>query len=779
MPPKKEIIFESLENVGVHGIQKLKWILNHWDSLPLRAKTKQASEERYSPLEIMSSYIKMSKRGCVNVKYHHSKHGVGRLMANLSRSLQNMPREVRHTIAKDNYIDIDITNAHPTFLYQYCKKMNIPCKYLQHYIEHRESCIQEILDCVSHTTRDDVKSGILAMTNGGAGLFTSGILSICPEWVSAYKGEMTGIHEAIMQLEPTYAEMGLKNAKDKKAKGGFFNPTGSAVNLLLCDIENKVLMTMVNYLKQQGLSVAHIVLVFDGLMLFKKDLLGHDVSKLLEGMEEAVRIHNGYDVKIVEKPMDEGFKLPEDYQVNTDDQIIIRNGEEEASMLLYDMVKGYVRKCMGVVYIRKDGVWLQDPTSVEDALLLTCMQTPFVKLSQLGEIQNYSCNLSSAKAIVRTLMARIPEDDMFKANMKATTKCRLVWKDGYYDFRTKLFTKGFEGVDSVIQIPRDYPLQRDSELEQEIYMRLLYPIFGGDTETGLSPLGKSTLSFLARAIAGHIEDKRWAVGLGERNSGKGTLCEILSTAFCRYVDTFQADNMLGQRIHGGDEAKKYSWMFRMEHSRIVYTNEITFEKNVKMDGNCIKRLCSGGDRIEARKNYENEQTFTIGATPIFFCNALPIVSPTDAYETMYPIPFPHKFVPHVSEGSPAMMKVGDPTIKEFCQRADVGDAFFHILTDYYVKTLPGMCEEQKELMQDYNEENELDAFLKKFTFTGKKSDEVPISEVYDAMDCMNVSKQQVKLMLLRRGAKEGRITTKDRKTVRVFTGMVMVNDNND
>ena len=72
-----------------------------------------------------------------NVSYTPSKNlkNVGRLFAQ-SASLQNLPREFRGAIAQNNYYDLDMKNAHPTILLQYCKKNDIKCDDLEYYVNN-------------------------------------------------------------------------------------------------------------------------------------------------------------------------------------------------------------------------------------------------------------------------------------------------------------------------------------------------------------------------------------------------------------------------------------------------------------------------------------------------------------------------------------------------------------------------------------------------------------------------------------------------------------------
>ena len=58
----------------------------------------------------------------IKVNYKQVHKNIGRYFAEGSLSLQSLPREIRHTIAKEFYYDIDIINAHPEILYQYCNK---------------------------------------------------------------------------------------------------------------------------------------------------------------------------------------------------------------------------------------------------------------------------------------------------------------------------------------------------------------------------------------------------------------------------------------------------------------------------------------------------------------------------------------------------------------------------------------------------------------------------------------------------------------------------------
>ena len=81
------------------------------------------------------------------------------------------------------------------------------------------------------------------------------------------------------------------------------------------------------------------------------------------------------------------------------------------------------------------------------------------------------------------------------------------------------------------------------------------------------------LNCLSRALAGRIQDKRWFVGLGERNCGKGVLCKLLAASFGPFVRAMQAENLL---LHPQgckqDAAKAQSWVRGHEFTRLLYSN---------------------------------------------------------------------------------------------------------------------------------------------------------------------------------------------------------------
>jgi len=104
-------------------------ILKNWDDIinKLPEDRKRLIIEKSKEFDPLISLKKIckNKSNIINAHYLPSKNlkNMGRLFAQ-SASLQNLPKEFRGAIGA-NYHDLDMKNAHPTILLQYCQKNDI------------------------------------------------------------------------------------------------------------------------------------------------------------------------------------------------------------------------------------------------------------------------------------------------------------------------------------------------------------------------------------------------------------------------------------------------------------------------------------------------------------------------------------------------------------------------------------------------------------------------------------------------------------------------------
>ncbi len=111
-----------------------------------------------------------------------------------------------------------------------------------------------------------------------------------PGFVKEYKNEVIQIQQYIFENEPTYKKLGIVNAKKKQElyKTKSSNELGSTMNIMLCDIENNILQTMIKYLQKKKIISSSLVMVFDGFMILKDDVKDIDVDDLLRKLEKIV-----------------------------------------------------------------------------------------------------------------------------------------------------------------------------------------------------------------------------------------------------------------------------------------------------------------------------------------------------------------------------------------------------------------------------------------------------------------------------------------------------------
>ena len=106
-----------------------------------------------------------------------------------------------------------------------------------------------------------------------------------------------------VELNPELFELAKKS---KEERGTTFNIKGTTVNYVMCDLENRTLITAFNYFTEKGIEVGS--LVFDGLMINKKDV--ENLEDVLVGLRERVKEELGCDIIFTNKEMDEGYEIP-------------------------------------------------------------------------------------------------------------------------------------------------------------------------------------------------------------------------------------------------------------------------------------------------------------------------------------------------------------------------------------------------------------------------------------------------------------------------------------
>ena len=225
----------------------------------------------------------------------------GRTFCKLSAGLQSLRKEIRHTIAKDNYIDIDITNCHPVLLLQILKMNNYPnIKYLEKYVNDREEYLNTIIDKYN-TTRDEAKQLFIRLLYGGK--FESWAkdhkirYDNIPKFIEKFYNEIQAI-----QLLITNSNKELKETIDKQKNDNVKDNT--VLSYYLQEIEHRILEDAYLYCCENGYILNnHCVLIFDGFMIEKHFYK----PELLTELTNLVYKKYGLNLEFLEKEMNHYF----------------------------------------------------------------------------------------------------------------------------------------------------------------------------------------------------------------------------------------------------------------------------------------------------------------------------------------------------------------------------------------------------------------------------------------------------------------------------------------
>ena len=111
--------------------------------------------------------------------------------------------------------------------------------------------------------------------------------------------------------------------------------------------------------------------------------------------------------------------------------------------------------------------------------------------------------------------------------------------------------------------------------------------------------------------------------------------------FESYIITINSNSLLIDN-NSGDEAKKLSWAYNFDKHRIAFSSEM--KTGIEGNGNLIKMICSGGDKLLVRKNNIDEKEVISQTTLILCSNEVCEFKPADVYEKMIPFSLKTKFV---------------------------------------------------------------------------------------------------------------------------------------
>ncbi len=637
--------------MGENKIYKKLSELSIMDSFTLKERYDISNAQKLLHCDILDDetkgslkkYLKYGKGGSVEVKY--TQNEIGRLNIRVKalkdgegcKAQSFMKGVCKSALCKKNYVDLDIVNCHPVLMEQVFIDKGYECPVLTAYNKSREKFFKKMNN--HGISRDNCKILIMRMFYGGS------VKAWCNDNSFKYEnleGSIvldldTELKENVKTLLNTEELLKYRMEAEKNKGKEYYNCAGTAMSYYLQTLECKCLLSMYKRLttnEQRRVGA----LIHDGLHLEIKEE-DEDFTGLIKRLKTHIHEETGFFVDL---------KIKEFQHIEELDNIIVIESDKEGGDYITDKLKNDYVISQERIFMRVNNVWTTNEKVIKRGLI-KAIGNMNIFFKKEKDIQPYSTMAKSCNAMIQYVEPT--EDEDFVDKLWTSNLYKLCFKNGYYDFKKGKLEPYDIDTHTTIKINRDYK-EATPEMIQAVYDRILDPIFNNNNE-----LRDTWLNYIVRGVAGHIEDKNWGVGIGERDCGKGVLVGLLENCFTDYCRATNSENFLF-KAGQADSAKALSWLVPFEFKRLLLTNEITRDSQGKfrINGNVLKKLSSGGDKIEARVNHKDEINFKIQARVCMFCNDLPPIEPADTKETSYIFKYPSKFLNKGDErlGKPLM-----------------------------------------------------------------------------------------------------------------------------
>lgn len=638
----------------------------------------------YESKQQLKKYHKKRTNGnCVETVYDfagdYQACRIGRVYAAGAIGLQGFERDVRNALANGLYFDVDVVNAHATILLSLCDKHGWKCDFLREYVNNRDHVFKHITEHYKCTDKDAKNLMIRLLFLGHPDAWVGETIcenaDIQLDFVLRFKEELTIIARNVWGANPNIVAIVAKKRKTNEMQ-----KLSSCLSIALQTEEHKILMAIDQSLKQQGRSMD--VFIFDGGLVKRKEGEDELPENVLRGCEKHVQDTTGYKVKLVVKPLLSTLVLDnmEDKEM-VDSNVIVDDvfaAKSFAKLMGNSMVFTEGRL---FVFDETHGLWTCDDVAIRQSVIKFETELKFRQLDlETGKekVYNYSGNERNINNMLKNVPSFCVVADFFDKHAD-TSRGKLLFNNGIYDFPTKTFTEGFNPqIVFKDRIARDFPTTRKQDIVDKVFKVLFRDTFMEDEYVASDYLRIG----LVRGLAGDYRAKKFYFCVGRSNAGKGVLTDALKATFQGFIGTYNAGSLAYNERSGADAAKQLSWVFNIKDKRIVISNEVSMNRPI--DGNIIKMLASGGDEFEARKNHQDEVKCINRSTMFGFVNDIPTIVPYDDAVGNRVRCIDYKCVFTEDDITKDFERRADVNIKDtFKHNNDYQDALVHIMIDAY------------------------------------------------------------------------------------------------
>lgn len=697
-------------------------------------------------LKQLSKYAKNYNKTNNLVKVRYTRSDLvefGRVNPDKALGLHSIRREVRHTLAKDLLVDIDIVNAHPVILNQLCEKFNYPNKCLNKYVNDREELIATYTS-MYNTSRDDIKTLFIRLINNGSykKWITDNNYEIEDDFLSKFNLEMKKISELVASNNPELTKY-LKTIKNKKN-------SSSVIAYYLQTIECYILEEIFNYCRRSGIIKNVCVLSNDGIMIpveaYKESLLG-DFSKVIKDKYDI-------NIKFITKPFNQeytdeeiekaqlGTKYYDNYFTELD--LASHHFLAEKFIAIYDKDNYIYNTNTGWYIYDKYNVIChlgdKPPLSLSNditTLIQQELKTTFVEMAkiispEMPKFKQYNAiyksiyrNVGSAKykkGIIEELMIHFNDDDIEK---KIDSNMKLVaFNNMLFDFNLKQYRDIQKDDYIMTTCGYNAPVDKNDIIRKQL-KNIIKSIFeDDDNETYfMDTIGFSL--FTNRFEKLHM----WS---GTGGNGKGLIMDLLNKSFGDYF--FIPDSKFLTTKYRSNAPNPDLYKTKNKKLVMVAEPEGDNDGDVKFNIEFVKRL-TGRDDITTRDLHKSSMTFKPKFTLFIQTNEMPKIEKVEQAlsRRFMCLNFPFNFVEEVKQQHHRRINY---ELKDKISDAIYYTEFMGMLIDHIkdkiddtLKVPNSIKEETNEYL---NENNHVKKFLESYMIlTGEKTDRMKLTDLFN------------------------------------------------
>ena len=700
---------------------------------------------------------------------------IGRWYCNKGIGIQPLCVSVRHTICDDLWIDIDQVNSHPTILKNFIDKYNLKSQLLNECMDNREMFLAKVMK-EEKSNRATAKTLVISTINGKK--YKSKTLVKLAD-------ELEPIIQHIIELEEykeikDYVEKTYKNDK---------NITGKIISRILQVIENNLLETYVEFFINKDLIPKYkdgyeVALIFDGLQLRKNDKIN---DELLNECRIYTMKKTGYDVELKIKPFDSILELPQNIEVNDDDDLTALIDKYEFGLNTFvETLKSDIDDCLSTdgshasvskitKFILKDtivydencflwfycnikNIWKKTKTAfLYKGLLKSVFHKLFIKIAQHysnlafnsgdGMKEIYIAKSTNSMKIATKLQNASYLDSVVKLAQIDFNKSKFfetkidsngnlfAFKNKILDCRT-LEIRDIRPNDYImINTDYDYPEYIDEDLKTiiENYYKTIYP----DDEVREYMWNNDSLS-----LNGERLFQTFNLHTGSGSNSKSTKFTMIKSVLGEYFCEINAETF----TKAPKSANATSELHNAKGKKILFFNEPENDGDNKLQVALMKKMADGyKGTLKARGLYQEMMEF-----PIFFrvegcCNNKPTLSSVDGGigRRVRIINYPVKFIdnPDPINKHQALLNLEMSNIltstqvrNTFCRL--LVDRFINIASKIKSETVPNqISQDSTEYITDSN--IVLGFIMEKYTITNNEKDRISSSELFNEFKNQN------------------------------------------